>query len=112
MRHQQLDTTLLEPVPQRVRVVSPIGNYPFRFLPRTTPSPARDADRCHRGFGERDFCRRSTRQLRSQRNALAIDQYHPLCPLPALGFSHSSAPFLADTKLPSRKVSSHSSSCW
>src|ERR1019366_2815733 len=43
MRHQQLDTTLLEPVPQRVRVVSTIGNYPFRFLPRTTPSPARDA---------------------------------------------------------------------
>src|SRR5271166_5944345 len=86
MRHQQLDATLLESVPQRVRVVSTVGNYPFRFLPRATSSPARDANRCHRRFGERDFRRGSTRQLRSQRNALAIDQYHPLCPLPALGF--------------------------
>jgi hypothetical protein len=50
--------------------------------------------------------------LRSQWNALAIDQYHPLRALAPLGFANSSAPFLADTKLPSRNVSSQSSSCW
>jgi hypothetical protein len=48
--------------------------------------------------------------LRSQWNALAIDQYHPLRALAPLGFANSSAPFFADTKLPSRKVSSQSSS--
>src|SRR5579859_5783900 len=113
MRYQQLDTTLVKSIAQGIGVVSFVGDDPLGFLSRSSSAPTGNSHPRERRLGERDLCRRSARELRSQRYALAIDQYHPLCPLPTLGFSHSSAPFLAATKLPSRKVSSHcNSSCW
>ena len=112
VRNQQLDPALLQSLPQWVGVVGAVGDDALGFLPRPPASPARHPHVRERRFRQRDLCRRSARELRSQRNALAIDQYHALCPLPTLGFSHSVAPFLAATKLPSRKVSSHSSSWW
>src|SRR5207249_12024566 len=39
----------------------------------------------------------------------AVDHHHPLRALASLGFSDSSAPFLAGAKLPSRKDSLHCS---
>lgn len=110
---QQLDAAPVQSVAQRVGVVSAIGDDALGFLSRSTSPPGGNSHPRQRRLGKRDLGRRSTRELRSERYALAIDQYHPLCPLPALGFSHGSAPFLAATKLPSRKVSSHcNSSRW
>lgn len=43
----------------------------------------------------------------SQRNTLAVSQYHELRALAALGFADFEAPFLAATKLPSMKHSPH-----
>jgi hypothetical protein len=51
--------------------------------------------------------RRGTFQPNSQRNTFTVDQYHPLCTLATLGFSHCRAPFFAGAKLPSRNASSH-----
>jgi len=110
MRDQQFDSATLQPLPQRVGVIGPIRDDSPRLAARSTPSPARNFHLCEGAFRERDLCRRSARQLRSQWNALAIDQYHPLRALAPLGFANSSAPFFADTKLPSRNVSSQSSS--
>src|SRR5581483_1247523 len=109
---QQLDTAPVQPFAQRIGVVGPVGDDALRFLAGTATSPARHSHLRERALRQRDLGRRSARELRSQRNALAIDQYHELCPLPALGFSHSVAPFLAATKLPSRKVSSRCKSSW
>jgi hypothetical protein len=45
----------------------------------------------------------------SQRNTLAVDHHHPLRTLAAFGFSDARAPFFAEAKEPSAKVSSQSS---
>lgn len=71
--------------------------------------PARDGveGRCE----EPDFRRRCRVQVCSQRSTRAIDPYHPLCPLPALGRPDLGAPFFASAKLPSRKHSCQRSFC-
>jgi len=102
----QFDSSFLQPLAQRIGVISGIGDYPFRFLPRTAFG-SRDADLLERGFRKRNFCRRGTFQPNSQRKTLTVDQYHPLRSLAALGFTDCFAPFLAGAKLPSRNVSSH-----
>src|SRR5208337_1993549 len=106
IRRDQLDGPLLQSLTQRVGVVASVGDYACRFLPRPTLRP-RDADFFKRGFRKRNFCRRGTFQPNSQRKTLTVDQYHPLRPLAALGFTDRIAPFLAGAKLPSRNVSSH-----
>ncbi len=105
----QLDGPLLQPLPQWIRIVTGIGDYALGLLPRPAFC-ARDTDFFKRGFRKRNFCRRGTFQPNSQRKTLTVDQYHPLRPLAALGFTDRVAPFLAGAKLPSRKVSSHFSS--
>ena len=55
---------------------------------------------------ERDLRRGRRVQVCSQRSTRAIDQYHPLGSLAALGFADFGAPFLAGAKLPSMKHSS------
>ena len=102
----QLDGSLLQPLAQRVGVVSRLGDYALRLLPRPA-FRAWDADFGERGFRKRNFCRRGTFQPNSQRKTLTVDQYHPLRSLAALGFTDCGAPFFAGAKLPSRKVSSH-----
>jgi hypothetical protein len=109
VRHDQIDTTLSEPFSQRIGVVSPIRNYALGLLSRPTLR-LRDLDLGERGFRKRNFIRRGTFQPNSQRNTFTVDQYHPLCALATLSFSHRRAPFLAGAKLPSKKLSSHRSS--
>ena len=104
--HDQIDPPLLQPLSQRIGIVAAIGNYAPRLLPGPT-SPLRDADFRQRGFRKLNFRRRGTFQPNSQRKTLTVDQYHPLCALATLGFTHGRAPFFAEAKLPSRKVSSH-----
>ena len=104
--HDEIDAALFEPLPQRIRIVTAVGDYPFRLLPR----PAfwsRHTDFGERGFRKRSFSRRGTFEPNSQRKTLTVDQYHPLRALATLGFADCEAPFLAGAKLPSRKISSH-----
>src|SRR5216684_5832385 len=106
--HDQLDTALAEPLTQRIRIIGAIGDHALRLLSRTTFAPWY-TDFAERGFRKRNFIGRGTFQPNSQRNTFTVDQYHPLCTLAPLGFTDRSAPFLAEAKLPSRKLSSHSS---
>jgi len=108
VRGDQFDASLLQSFAQWIRVVNPVGDHPFRFLPRTAFDSG-DADFLERGFRKRNFSRRGTFKPNSQRKTLTVDQYHPLRSLAALGFADCSAPFLAGAKLPSRKASSHCS---
>jgi hypothetical protein len=47
--------------------------------------------------------------MSTERDSLAIDHHHPLRTLSAFGLSDALAPFFAEAKLPSAKVSSQSS---
>ena len=101
----QFDPSPLPSLPQRVGVVAPVGDHPFRFLSQ----PAfwlRNADFLGRGIRKRNFRRRGTFQPNTQRNTLAVSQYHPLRSLATLGFTDCGARFFAGAKLPSRKTSS------
>lgn len=109
VRHDQFNTTFLEPLTKRVRIIGPIGNHALGFLPRAALA-TRDADLVKRGFRKRNFIGRGTFQPNSQRNTFTVDQYHPLCAFATLGFADRRAPFFAGAKLPSRKASSHFSS--
>ena len=106
VRHDEVDTALCEPLAQWIGVVGAVGDYAFGLLPRSAFG-ARDFDFGERGFRKRNFSRRSTFEPNSQRKTATVDQYHPLRPLAALGFTDCRAPFFAGAKLPSRNVSSH-----
>ncbi len=106
IRHDEVDTALCEPFAQRIGVVGAVGDYAFGLLPRAT-SGSRDLDFGERGFRKRNFSRRGTFEPNSQWKTLAVDQYHPLRSLAALGLTDCRAPFFAGAKLPSRNVSSH-----
>jgi hypothetical protein len=58
----QLDPQLPQPPPQRVTVVSAVGDHPLRLLPRTSARLG-DADLAERGLCKRNFMRRGRRQL-------------------------------------------------
>ncbi len=102
----QFDATLFQPLPQRIRIVSPVCDYALGLLSRSS-FRARHADFGERGFRKRSFSRRGTFKPNSQRKTLTVDQYHPLRALATLGFTDGCAPFFAGAKLPSKKVSSH-----
>src|SRR6267378_740506 len=110
MRCDQFDPARLQSLSQRVAVVSTVGNQAQRFLPRPPRvGSAAYADRRERRFREPRFVRGCRTKVLSQRKTLAVDHHHPLRALAPLGFSDSSAPFLAGAKLPSRKDSLHCS---
>jgi len=112
MRRNQLDPALRQPLSQRVTVITTIGDQAQRFLPRPPRlGSAAYADRRERRFCEPRFVRGCRTKVLSQRKTLAVDHHHPLRALAPLGFSDSSAPFLAGAKLPSRKDSLHCSCC-
>ena len=91
--HNQIDAALLHAFPQRIGVVSPVGDYALGFLPRT-PSRPWDADFSERGFHKRSFTRRGTFQTNSQRKTLTVDPYHiHFVPLPRLVLPTAEPPF-------------------
>ena len=106
--HNQFDAAELESLTERIRIVGTVSDYALRLLAWATFAPGH-TDLAERGFRKRNFIRRGTFQPYSQRNTFTVDQYHPLCALATLGFANGRAPFLAGAKLPSRKLSSHSS---
>ncbi len=86
MRRDQFNAASIKSLPQWVGIVGSVGNHPFRSAAWAAASPTGDFHLVERGYRERDLRWRSARQFRSQWNALAIDQYHPLGPLAPLGF--------------------------
>src|ERR1700675_3156373 len=108
MRRDQFDPARRQPFPQRVTVVTAIRNQAQRLLPRSPRTgSAAYVDRRERCFREPRFVRGRRTKVLSQRKTLAVDHHHPLRALAPLGFSDSSAPFLAGAKLPSRTDSLH-----
>jgi hypothetical protein len=106
VRDDEVNATLLESLAQWIGVVRAVGDHTLRFRSRSTFG-AWDLDFGERGFRKRNFCRRGTFKPNSQRKTPTVDQYHPLRPLAALGFTDGGAPFFAGAKLPSRNASSH-----
>src|SRR5882724_994275 len=110
VRCDQFNPAHSQPLSQRIAVVTTIGDQAQRFLPRPPGmGSAAYADRRERRFREPRFVRGCRTKVLSQRKTLAVDHHHPLRALAPLGFSDSSAPFLAGAKLPSRKDSLHCS---
>ena len=104
----QVDTTFGQTLPQRVAVISSIGDQSIRIFPRPTPAFSRYGDAFDRSFQECHFRRGRTVQVVSQRNTLAVDHHHPLRALAPLGLANAVAPFLAGAKLPSINASDQS----
>src|SRR5467141_4777453 len=108
MRDNQFDASSCQPLTQRITVVGLVGDHPHGLLSRPTRTMTPTyADRRKRGFREPDFRRGGRVKVVSQRKTAAVDHHHPLRALAPLGFSDSSAPFLAGAKLPSKKDSLH-----
>ena len=97
---------------QGIAIVSPVGNQPMRFWTDPTIGTRWELDCLYQRFQQFYFRRRGRRQECSDRNTLALNQYHPLRALAPLGFSNFFAPFFAGAKLPSAKVSSHCNNCF
>jgi hypothetical protein len=104
----QVDAAFGQTFPQRIAVVSLVGDQPFRIFPRPTPPVSWYGNPLNRFFQERHFRRGRTVQVVSQRNTLAVDHHHPLRALAAFGLSNAVAPFLAGAKLPSINASDQS----
>ena len=112
VRTDQFDRALPETLPQRIAVISFVGNHAERLLPRTARAMTSTySDRRERRLRELDFRRGCRVKVVSQRKTAAVDHHHPLRPLAPLGFSDSAAPFLAGAKLPSRNDLLHFN-CW
>ncbi len=107
-RNDGLDAAGVQGGTDRIAIVSPVGNQPIRPLARTPSAmDTRDGDRGQGGSQQGYLCRGRRRHVKSKRSTRAINQYHKLRAFAALGFADFRPPFLAGTKVPSTKHSSH-----
>lgn len=99
--------------PHCIAIVAPVGNPPRGPLARTPgPMGARDMDRSQGRVQQRYLRRGRRRHVKSKRSTRAINQYHKLRALAPLGVADFRPPFLAGTKVPSTKHSSHRICSW
>jgi hypothetical protein len=106
-RDNGLNMSFLEGFPNLVTVVPAVSDKSFWPSPRPSRTRTFHFDGVERFLKERDLRRGRRVQVCSQRSTRAIDQYHPLCSLPAFGLTHRESPFFAGAKLPSAKHSFH-----
>ena len=111
VRHDQLNPALFQAFPEFVTVVPAVRDNALGLLFRPPGSRARDRYLGERFFRELRLGSIGRRKVHSERNTLAVDQYHKLCPLTFACFADASAPFFAGAKVPSMKASLQSS-CW
>ena len=109
-RENRFNSLGCQGLPQRIAVVATVGDKPFRFSANKLAGFQSRQEELH-------FRRRRRVHVKSDRSTRAINQYHKLCSLAALGLSNKVAPFLALMKVPSTKHSfqriwSSSSSCF
>jgi hypothetical protein len=109
MRSDQLGAALGQLLTQGAAIVVPVGNPAARLLAGT--APAMSTPYADRRLEELDLRRESRLKEVSQRNTLAVDHQHPLCPVASLGFAGSTAPLFPGAKPPSRNDSLHFD-CW
>jgi hypothetical protein len=105
----QFNSTTGQSFTKRITVITSIGDNPFRIFSGTTASPSRYRYILDSRFQQFHLTRRGRIEMSTERDSLAIDHHHPLRTLSTSGLANTRAPFLAEAKLPSAKVSSHSS---
>jgi len=109
VRADQLDVALGQSFPKRVAVVSLVSDDSLWLLFGPSAASAWDCNLAQRRFEQLAFARARRVQVEPQRNSLAVDHHHPLRAFAALGLSDTTAPFLAEAKLPSANASLQSS---
>jgi hypothetical protein len=108
MRDNQINFKCFQLFSQWIAVICSICNQTYRSFFRSTFKRTGYVDRIKSFLRKLHFRGRSRGKEASQRNTLAVDHHHPLCAFAPFGFTNASAPFFADTKLPSINASCQS----
>lgn len=109
IRAYQLNATLGQSLTKRVAVIASVSNYPFRLFSWSATTISGHCNLINSRLQQLYLTRRGRIEISTDRDSAAIDHHHPLRTFSAFGLSNTRAPFLAEAKLPSAKVSSHSS---
>mgnify|MGYP001825942129 CR=1 FL=1 len=109
VRAYQIDATHGQSFTKWITVITSVSNDPFRIFSGTATPISRHSNLFNRRFQQLHLTRRGRIEMSTERDSLAIDHHHPLRTLSAFGLSDALAPFFAEAKLPSAKVSSQSS---
>lgn len=107
VRTNEFDTSLPEPKAKGQRVVSAIADESVRVLSRPSRPGITYSNRGERLWRELDLTRASAMEGNSQRNTLAVCQYHELCALALSGLADVETPFFAGANVASMKHSLH-----
>jgi hypothetical protein len=108
MRNQETDPSFLEPFSSGITVIRFVCDHSLGSCAWSSRASFGDSDLSKSLIKERDLSRRGRVGMASERNTLAIDQYHALCSLSPLGLPDCRAPFFAGKKLASTNTSSQS----
>jgi len=108
MRREEGDSSPPQSITNGIAIVSLVSDYSLGTRPRSPRSSFGDSDFSNNLIKESDLSRRGRVGMASERNTLAIDQYHALCSLSPLGRPDTRAPFFAGKKLASTNTSSQS----
>lgn len=109
IRANQFNAPFGQSLTKRVTVISPVCHNTNRIFSGTTTPVSWHSDLLYRRFQQLHLTRRGRIEMSTERDSLAIDHHHPLRTFSAFGLSDALAPFFAEAKLPSAKVSSQSS---
>jgi len=109
MRNKKVDPSLSEAFSGRIAVIRLISDHSLGSGPWSSGPSFGDSKFSKDLIKERDLSWRGRVGITSERNTLAIDQYHALRSLSPLGFPDRCAPFFAGKKLASTNTSSQSS---
>lgn len=113
VRANQIDTPFSQSFTKRITVITLVGDNPDRIFSGTAASVSRHSNLLNGRLQKFHLTRRGRIEMSTERDSLAIDHHHPLRTFSAFGLSDTQAPFFAEAKLPSAKVSSQSSwFCW
>jgi len=107
VRADEFDPSLLEPAAKGERIVPAVADEPIRVLPWPSGSAIAYSDCGERLGRELDLTRASAMDGNSQRNTLAVCQYHKLRSFALSGLADVETPFFAGAKVASMKHSLH-----
>jgi hypothetical protein len=108
MWNNQINLICFQTLSKWIAVIRSVSNQAYRSLFRPAFTWTRHFNRI-KGFLRKFYLRGRCRgKEASQRNTLAVDHHHPLCAFAPFCFTDASAPFFADTKLPSMNASCQS----
>jgi len=108
IRADQFDSTTRQKLAKTITVIPFVCDEPL-WIFSWPPTPLAGHRYCSESSVDKFHFRRGRRvQVVSQRNTVAVDHHHPLCPLAPAGLADTEPPFLAGAKLPSIKASDQS----